>query len=284
MKFSNGLLCSAGVEGDELNLSGELGGHRPTVLAMVCALMGSLRVLDLSSNKLGPEGCAAIAVALRVNSSLISLDLFANQIGIEGGVAIAEALKVNDSLTIINLDSNGIGPEACMAIAEALKINNTLASLNLEGNSIGKESCVAIAEALKDNNSLTECNLKETKLGEGDEGWSAIFDKLRRNKNSKVAFLKGYSQRLPSGDNTIAIWDLDRQRIDRQRIKQQMNAALFLFGRFDVDEGPPIYLSASSAVFQADEIGSADAKRALKAMRTVEQVLAELNGRDPQYS
>ena len=74
-----------------------------------------------------------------------------------------------------------------------------------------------------------------------------------------------------------------------------MRAALCLLGRFEIDDGPPLHFSATSAVVQADEIGSADKtsgadakppRRALKAMRTAEQLLAELNGRDgldPQY-
>ena len=64
---------AAGVDGDELNLSKQLGGDRPTVLAVVCALLGSLRVLDLSDNQLGPEGGAALAEGLEGNSMLESL-------------------------------------------------------------------------------------------------------------------------------------------------------------------------------------------------------------------
>ena len=71
--FGSGLLGAAGVEGDELNLRGKLGGDRPTVLAVVCALMGSLRVLDLSDNKLGPEGGVALVEGLKGNSTLTEL-------------------------------------------------------------------------------------------------------------------------------------------------------------------------------------------------------------------
>jgi len=68
-----------------------------------------------------------------------------------------------------------------------------------------------------------------------------------------------------------------------------MRAALCLLGRFEIDDGPPLHFSATSAVVQADEIGGANAtsgsnaklpRRALKAMRKAEQVLAELNGRE----
>ena len=75
-----------------------------------------------------------------------------------------------------------------------------------------------------------------------------------------------------------------------------MRAALCLLGRYDIDDGPPLHFSTTSAVVQADDIGSTDVtsgtnakppRRALKAMRKAEQVLAELNGRDgldPKYT
>ena len=92
--FSDGLLLAAGVECKELNLCRQLGGDRPTVLPVVCALMGSLRVLNLSNNKLGPEGGATVSKALNFSGSLTSLNLYQNQIGDIGGVAIAEALTI----------------------------------------------------------------------------------------------------------------------------------------------------------------------------------------------
>ena len=71
--------------------------------------------------------------------------------------------------------------------------------------------------------------------------------------------------------------------------RHAMRAALCLLGRFEIDDGPPLHFSATSAVVQADDLGGtgetsgADAKPprcALKAMRKTEQVLAELNGRN----
>eukprot|EP00964_Phaeocystis_antarctica_P073597 scaffold45165_cov66-Phaeocystis_antarctica.AAC.3 len=71
--------------------------------------------------------------------------------------------------------------------------------------------------------------------------------------------------------------------------RRAMRTALCLLGRFEIDDGPPLHFSATSAVVQAnhfvDAEGSsgADAKplrRALKAMRETTQVLAELNGRE----
>jgi len=65
--------------------------------------------------------------------------------------------------------------------------------------------------------------------------------------------------------------------------KQAMQAALFLLGRFEVDDGKLLHRSATAAVAAATDHGDPEAKPvprvALKAMREVEQVCAELNGR-----
>ena len=55
--------------------------------------------IDLSGNKLGPAGAAALAPAIAVSTSLTSLDLSANYVGPELGVVMADALRVNASLT-----------------------------------------------------------------------------------------------------------------------------------------------------------------------------------------
>ena len=72
-RFGAGLLRAAGVDGNELNLSNRLGGDRPTVLGVVCALLGSLRVLNLSRKQLDPKGGAALPEGLKGNSTLQSL-------------------------------------------------------------------------------------------------------------------------------------------------------------------------------------------------------------------
>jgi len=68
--------------------------------------------------------------------------------------------------------------------------------------------------------------------------------------------------------------------------RQKMQAALFLLGRFDVDEGKLLHRSATAAVAAATDHRSAEAgyalpprRVALKAMRDVKQVRAELEGR-----
>ena len=63
--------------------------------------------------------------------------------------------------------------------------------------------------------------------------------------------------------------------------RAQMQKALFLLGRYAVDKTPPLHFSATAAVLGATDHDKSDVKprRALKAMRRVDQVLAELDGR-----
>jgi Ran GTPase-activating protein (RanGAP) involved in mRNA processing and transport len=179
-KFGDGLLRAAGVEGDELNLSGELGGDLPTVLSVACAIMGSLKVLDLSDNSLGPEGGLAVAKKFKDNGSLTSLILGGNLIGPVGGKAVAEALLVNKSLKSLELALNGIKDEGSKLIGEALRVNNSLTSLDLTRNGIGKDGSLAIAGAInKVNSLLVSLNLKGNNLG--PEGGVVIAEALRVN-------------------------------------------------------------------------------------------------------
>ena len=84
-----------------------------------------------------------------------------------------------------------------------------------------------------------------------------------------------------------------RRAIDvaHKECRRKMMAALYLLGRYDVDATPPRHISATAAVVAATDHSEPDAKpplprRALKAMREAEQVLAELEGRnglDPRF-
>ena len=70
--------------------------------------------------------------------------------------------------------------------------------------------------------------------------------------------------------------------------KQAMEEALRLFGVFEVDSGPPLHVSRTACVFGAKQYRSSQnfTSVALKGMHQVDQVLAELKGReglDPKY-
>jgi Ran GTPase-activating protein (RanGAP) involved in mRNA processing and transport len=164
----------------ELKFQGlEWGDADVVELCEVLPRFAALRALDLSWNKMGPEGASALGEALKVNAVLTDLRLEWSNIGAEGAIAIAEALKVNAVLTFLNLWQNNIGDDGAKAIAEALKVNAVVTTLCLYGNSIGDEGAKAIAEALKVNAVVTKLELSANKIG--DEGAKAIAEALKVN-------------------------------------------------------------------------------------------------------
>ena len=119
-------------------------------LCEVLPRFAALRTLDLSRNKIGPEGASALGEALKVNAVLTELRLNWNNIGAEGAIAIAEALKVNAVLTNLDLFNNSIGAEGAIAIAEALKVNAVLTKLDIRINRMGDAGEKAVRDAVKD--------------------------------------------------------------------------------------------------------------------------------------
>jgi internalin A len=118
--------------------------------------LAALATLDLSRNKIGPEG----AQALKSLTALTYLDLSGNEIGPKG----AQVLKGLVTLTSLGLSHNQIGPDG----AQALKGLVALTSLDLFGNEIGPEG----AEALEGLAALTSLNLSGNRIG--DKGAQAL--------------------------------------------------------------------------------------------------------------
>ena len=147
----------------------------------------SLTELSLCSNELGDEGSKLIGVVLANNNSLTSLSLHGNNIGPDSGASIAEALKVNGLMAEVSLDGFALP-------VKALKGTDRVERLDLSHQGLGVASALVIASLIGVNNSLTECNLRGNDLR--TEGWCAIFDALRDNR-----------------DNKIDKWDLDRESI-----------------------------------------------------------------------
>jgi Ran GTPase-activating protein (RanGAP) involved in mRNA processing and transport len=113
----------------------------------------TLKILDLSSQKLNAQGIRQLVNALASNTTLTSLDVGNNQIGDEG----AKALAANATLTSLDVWSNQIGDEG----AKALATNATLASLKVRYNQIGDEG----AKALAANATLTSLNIGNNLIG-----------------------------------------------------------------------------------------------------------------------
>lgn len=133
----------------------------------------SLRSLDLSWNRIGPDGARALADGL---PGLVSLRLYHNDVGANGAVAVANARW---RLTSLNLCGNGIGVEGAAALAQG-EATKSLESLHLGWVGLGDRGVARLAE--RRWTELTELNVRDNEITiEGVRALvSEAFPKLRR--------------------------------------------------------------------------------------------------------
>jgi len=97
-----------------------------------------LRVLDLTANRIGFKGCAALSKYLIGEyCALESLILASNRTGHYGAKSIAQGLSQSRTLIHLDMTNNSIDDEGLKFIAESLAQNETLVSLKLYYNHFG---------------------------------------------------------------------------------------------------------------------------------------------------
>lgn len=148
-------------------------------------LVGSLRVLELPNNQLGPDAAAALATSPHL-SRLIDLDLAGgsnspNEIGPDG----ARALAASDNfchLESLNLLFNFIGDDGFVALVESPRLPQ-LRSLNVPGNMISDTGLFALANSshLPELNWLNLCGSRHG-AGITAAGVRALIDRPMRTK------------------------------------------------------------------------------------------------------
>ena len=126
-----------------------------------------LTKLDLTGNKLGPQGAAGLASGLSHNTTLTGLSLLGNGIEQEGAQKVATALTKNKTLTAIWLGDNMLKDAGTSAIVDALLsvgAGSRLAQLDLSSNGIGSAGLKDIIKLLSQSPMLTSLSLAGTKL------------------------------------------------------------------------------------------------------------------------
>eukprot|EP00924_Labyrinthula_sp_SR-Ha-C_P013514 maker-scaffold_5-snap-gene-5.53-mRNA-1 protein AED:0.33 eAED:0.34 QI:13/1/0.5/1/1/1/2/0/937 len=94
----------------------------------------SLRVLDLSKNKLGDYFARELSASLKTNSSLQELDLTMNLIREEGITSLVHYLEGNvESLRTINLEKNNITGKTHLMLGSLLEVNLWIETLSIGG-------------------------------------------------------------------------------------------------------------------------------------------------------
>lgn len=127
-----------------------------TYIAQVLKRNKTLKVLNLSDNKIDSAGLTAIAHALKVNKTLETLDLSQNPCcgPLTGGMmALKEALAVNTALKRLYLSSTGMTAEGAVLLSEALHEAPHILQIDLTGNrSIGPDGLATLAVGMRANN------------------------------------------------------------------------------------------------------------------------------------
>jgi Ran GTPase-activating protein (RanGAP) involved in mRNA processing and transport len=113
----------------------------------------TLKVLNLSDNRIKSEGAVFLASILENNSNtgLRVLDISKNSIEDEACVTLAKALETNSHLTKLSLKSNFICDEGGKAFLDCFQANKNLIKLCLDRNSIKTRYIVQIKEYLVEN-------------------------------------------------------------------------------------------------------------------------------------
>lgn len=139
-----------------------------------------VRELWLRETSAGDAGAESVASLLRSAATMLELlDFGDNQITDDGAAAIASGLRSDAALLRLDLSGNRIGPEGGGAVGAALHNNATLRDLSLGCNQIGDWGAVAIGNSLRRNAAIEEIDLYNNKIR--DLGAKAIAACLSLN-------------------------------------------------------------------------------------------------------
>lgn len=138
----------------------------------------TVRELNLSSNKFGAAGAAALVKLLETKARsrrpkpiaampfLDRLDMSNNDLGDEGIKQLTRAIlkRSETHLVELRLSSNGIGAVGIETIMNKL-LQHNLVSLSLDKNAIGDQGCQLVAASLQSMQSLARLNLGFNQIG-----------------------------------------------------------------------------------------------------------------------
>ncbi|GAA6058925.1 hypothetical protein JCM10212_002877 [Sporobolomyces blumeae] len=128
-----------------------------TYIAQVLKRNRTLKVLNLSENKIDTSGLVAIAEALRYNTTLETLDMSLNPCcgpSIEGVLTLRSSMMVTPALKRLFLNSTDLTSEGAIAMAEFLPEARSLLHLDLTSNQVDISGVLALAVSVKLNSTI----------------------------------------------------------------------------------------------------------------------------------
>ncbi|KPA80760.1 hypothetical protein ABB37_04213 [Leptomonas pyrrhocoris] len=151
-----------------------------TLLALsnAAACHRDLTRVDLSWNKIGPNGTKCLARAYQRNP-LCVYQLSANALGDEGTAHLCDALLRygGRSQLTLNLYANEISYSGANAVGKLLAHTSVVQDVSLAGNTIGFKGVQALQQHLTDFAVLAACPLRALNLSDnwlGDEGAASV--------------------------------------------------------------------------------------------------------------
>uniref|UniRef100_A0A7S1WBE6 Uncharacterized protein n=1 Tax=Neobodo designis TaxID=312471 RepID=A0A7S1WBE6_NEODS len=142
-----------------------------------------LRTLDLSDNEIRETGAASLGDGVAVTRTLQSLSLRLNRLCDPGGETLLGGVRENGTLTELDLSNNELGRESANAISGIARENTTLLSLNVSCNSFGADCGEVLRLAAQSSKSLRQLDVRESGISGEDE--QAITEEMRARVSRK---------------------------------------------------------------------------------------------------
>jgi len=189
-----------------LNVSNNrIGPQGAEDIGRALALNTKIRGLWIGGNRIGAEGAGKLIDALSSNTTFTTLDLIANQIfdahihkhHVHGLKLMYGALARNTTLCALRLVDNNIHDNDALELARALERNTTLTTLDLSCNSFGDEGTMHLARLLRQG-SLTALGLRDNRISL--RGLDELFRSVRENTTCSVLDVSYQNQELQHDD------------------------------------------------------------------------------------
>lgn len=119
-----------------------------------------LKILNLKANDIGDNGCQFISEILYSNKHLSGLDVSKNKISVNGLSILSKQLCNHPSLVELNLQANLLNADSCSELSKIIFENTTIKSLNISNNKINEKGCLLLSDSLRANNAITYLQLQ----------------------------------------------------------------------------------------------------------------------------
>ena len=164
----------------------------------------TLKVLNLSWNKIRGDTAYTFAEALGENFGLESLNLSHNNLGDEASELLCHSLRTNPTITDLDLSYNNIKPKCAFVLAAVLESTHSLRNIWMNGNCIGSFGIQLLMRAVRvasARNHLVNVFVQDVSLSYND---ATIFNRAEASGKYDLDLSKPYDQAVASSLTQLA--------------------------------------------------------------------------------